>query len=384
MSKVIICANQKGGVAKTTTVNLGIGLARLGKKVLLIDNDPQGSLTEALGYQQPDSLDTTLANIMDAVLNEELVNVEAGILQHGEGVDLMPANIELSGVETSLIGIMSSETILKEYIEMIGPRYDYVIIDCSPNLGQLTLNALVAADEIIIPVQAAYLPIKGLEQLLKTISKVKRKMNPNCSIIDILGAPDMDSCEYLSKHFGTQTIHKASDSDAKDYKGSSSRSEDVMQKPLLSAEDIFAMKKDGECAIVIKGADPLFETKCRMEKTAFEKHNLMMSLVQGTEKSDVDIDADKDVDVKSKKLFCCPLFKKRKEKGSKTKGKESYKELAGYIMESEYLSAAQIEQLRLAAKAGMPQEDILRLAKRGKEPMEIRKCVEFYEMTKNR
>lgn len=191
MSKVIICANQKGGVAKTTTtVNLGIGLARLGKKVLLIDNDPQGSLTEALGYQQPDSLDTTLANIMDAVLNEELVNVEAGILHHEEGVDLMPANIELSGVETSLIGIMSSETILKEYIEMIGPRYDYVIIDCSPNLGQLTLNALVAADEIIIPVQAAYLSIKGLEQLLKTISKVKRKMNPKMAKEPLSGEPE--------------------------------------------------------------------------------------------------------------------------------------------------------------------------------------------------
>lgn len=187
MSKVIICANPKGGVAKTTTtVNLGIGLAREGKRVLVIDNDPQGSFTEALGYQEPDSLETTLAQIMDWVLNEESFNLDAGILHHEEGIDLMPANIELSGVETSLVGIMSSETVLKEYIEMIGNHYDYIIIDCSPNLGQLTLNALVAADEIIIPVQAAYLPIKGLEQLLKTISRVKRKMNPKLHIMGIL------------------------------------------------------------------------------------------------------------------------------------------------------------------------------------------------------
>ena len=187
MSKVIICANQKGGVAKTTTtVNLGIGLAREGKKVLVIDNDPQGSLTEALGYQEPDSLEITLAQIMDWVLNEEEFDINAGILHHEEGIDLMPANIELSGVETSLVGIMSSETVLKEYIDMLGNRYDYIIIDCSPNLGQLTLNALVAADEIIVPVQAAYLPIKGLEQLLKTISRVKRKMNPKLHIMGIL------------------------------------------------------------------------------------------------------------------------------------------------------------------------------------------------------
>ena len=187
MSKVIICANQKGGVAKTTTtVNLGIGLAREGKKVLVIDNDPQGSLTEALGYQEPDSLEITLAQIMDWVLNEESFDINAGILHHEEGIDLMPANIELSGVETSLVGIMSSETVLKEYIDMLGNRYDYIIIDCSPNLGQLTLNALVAADEIIGPVQAAYLPIKGLEQLLKTISRVKRKMNPKLHIMGIL------------------------------------------------------------------------------------------------------------------------------------------------------------------------------------------------------
>lgn len=187
MCKVIVCANQKGGVAKSTTVvNVGIGLARMGKKVLVIDNDPQGSLTEALGYQEPDRLEITLATIMERVLNEEEFDLDEGILHHEEGVDLMPANIELSGVETSLIGIMSSETILKEYIVMMKPRYDYILVDCSPNLGQLTLNALVAADDIIIPVQAAYLPLKGLEQLLKTISRVKRKMNPRLYIMGIL------------------------------------------------------------------------------------------------------------------------------------------------------------------------------------------------------
>jgi len=152
----------------------------------VIDNDPQGSLTEALGYQEPDSLDITLAQIMDWVLNEEPFDLTSGILHHEEGIDFMPANIELSGVETSLVGIMSSETVLKEYIDMLGNKYDYIIVDCSPNLGQLTLNALVSADEIIIPVQAAYFPIKGLEQLLKTISRVKRKMNPKLHIMGIL------------------------------------------------------------------------------------------------------------------------------------------------------------------------------------------------------
>lgn len=187
MSKVIICANQKGGVAKTTTaVNLGIGIAREGFRVLLIDNDPQGSLTESLGFQQPDSLEITLATIMERVLNEEKFDLSDGILHHQENVDLLPANIELSGVETSLIGILSSETILKEYIEMTSDQYDYIIVDCSPNLGQLTLNALVAADEVVIPLQAAFLPIKGLEMLLKTISRVKRKMNPKLHIMGIL------------------------------------------------------------------------------------------------------------------------------------------------------------------------------------------------------
>ena len=214
MCKILICANQKGGVAKSTSVvNLGIGLARQGKKVLLIDNDPQGSLTEALGYPEPDKLEITLANVMEWVLNEEDFDLAAGILHHKEGVDLMPANIELSGVETSLVGIMSSETTLKEYIEMVEGDYDYIIVDCSPNLGQLTLNALVAADEIIIPVQAAYLPIKGLEQLLKTISRVRRKMNPKLDIMGILITMvdyrtnfAKDITEVLYEHYGNN-IH---------------------------------------------------------------------------------------------------------------------------------------------------------------------------------
>ncbi len=120
---------------------------------------------------------------------------------------------------------------------------------------------------------SAVIILQNLIQLKRKFPKydMDKDLIGNCSIIDILGAPDMDSCEYLSKHFGTMTIHKASDTDSKDYKGSSSRSEDVLQKPLLSAEDIFAMKKDGECAIVVKGADPLFQTKCRMENTDFVK-----------------------------------------------------------------------------------------------------------------
>lgn len=187
MSKVIICANQKGGVAKTTTaLNLGVGLAKAGKKVLLIDNDPQGSLTESCGYQNPDELEITLATVMEKVLNEKEFDLKAGILHHEEGVDLMPANIDLMAVETALVGVMSSETVLQEYLEMIGDRYDYIIVDCSPNLGQLTINAMVAADEVIIPCVPAYLPVKGLVQLLETISKVKRKMNPTIHIMGVL------------------------------------------------------------------------------------------------------------------------------------------------------------------------------------------------------
>lgn len=185
--RVIAIANQKGGVGKTTTTsNLGIGLARQGKKVLLIDADAQGSLTASLGFREPDKLDITLANVMANAINEEEMEVDYGILKHEEGIDLMPGNIELSGIEVSLVNVMMRETVLRSYIDEQRERYDYILIDCMPSLGMLTINAVAAADSVLIPVQVAYLPVKGLEQLIKTIGKVKRQINTKLEIEGIL------------------------------------------------------------------------------------------------------------------------------------------------------------------------------------------------------
>lgn len=187
MCRVIAIANQKGGVGKTTTTsNLGIGLARQGKKVLLIDADAQGSLTASLGIREPDRLEITLATIMGNIINDEEIRSDCGILSHDEGVDFIPGNIELSGLETSLINVMSRETVLRTYIGLQRENYDYILIDCMPSLGMITINVFTCADSILIPVQAAYLPIKGLEQLIKTIGKVKRQINQKLEIEGIL------------------------------------------------------------------------------------------------------------------------------------------------------------------------------------------------------
>ncbi|SEA79891.1 chromosome partitioning protein [Pseudobutyrivibrio sp. ACV-2] len=186
-SQVIALVNQKGGTGKTqSTENLGVGLASEGKKVLLVDMDPQGSLTISLGHPKADELPVTVADIMAKVLREEPIAPGEGILHHPEGVDLMPANISLSGMEVSLVNVMSREQVLKEYIDSIKGNYDYVLIDCMPSLGMLTVNALAAADRLVIPVQAQYLSAKGLEQLLQTVNKVRRQINPKLKIDGIL------------------------------------------------------------------------------------------------------------------------------------------------------------------------------------------------------
>lgn len=179
--------NQKGGVGKTVTaVNLGIGLAREGKRVLLVDVDAQGSLTASLGYQHPDQIEVTLATIMGRIITDEPLPPGTGIIHNEEGVDLLPANIELSGLEVTLVNTMSRETILRDYLKTVCNDYDVVILDCCPSLGMLTINALAAADKVLIPVQAHYLSIKGLEQLLCTIAKVRKQINANLSIAGIL------------------------------------------------------------------------------------------------------------------------------------------------------------------------------------------------------
>lgn len=181
--KIIAVCNQKGGVGKTTTtVNLGVGLARAGKRVLLVDADPQGDLTTCLGWQDGDNLPITIADLLYHAIMEQEVNTRDALLRHTENVSLLPANIDLSGMEMQLVTAMSREYALRTILDPLRKQYDYILIDCMPSLGMITINALAAADSVVIPVQAHYLSAKGMTQLIRTIEKVKKQINPSLKI----------------------------------------------------------------------------------------------------------------------------------------------------------------------------------------------------------
>lgn len=187
VASIIGIVNQKGGTGKTTScVNLGVDLAHEGKRVLLVDCDPQGSMTISLGYPQPDMLSVSLADLMGNVLNNEPVILKDAVLHHAEGVDLLPANISLAGMEVSLVNAMSREMTLKRVLGNCSKDYDHILLDCSPSLGVLTINALAASDRIIIPVQSQYLSVKGVEQLLGTVARVKQNINRKLKIDGVL------------------------------------------------------------------------------------------------------------------------------------------------------------------------------------------------------
>ena len=212
--KTIALANQKGGVGKSTTAaSLGIGLSRQGKKVLLIDADAQGNLTQMLGWAQPDELSPTLADLMGKIITDQPITPGEGILVHREGVHLLPANIELSAMEVTLVNTMSRETVLKQYLSSVSDQYDFALIDCMPSLGMLTINALTAADSVIIPVQTDYLPARGLEQLLKTVARVKRQLNPKLEVDGILLTMvdnrtvfSREMCQKVRQNYGTRVL----------------------------------------------------------------------------------------------------------------------------------------------------------------------------------
>jgi len=186
-AKTLAIANRKGGVGKTqTAVNLGAGLARQGKRVLCVDTDSQHSLTVSLGVSEPDKLTATLATAMSHIINEQDFDPTAGIIRHSEGVDLLPANNALTALEIVLAGLIGRETVLRQYIEMVKPLYDFIILDTAPTLDLLTINSLATANSVIIPVCPKFLDAKGLELLLKSVAQIRRQINPALGIEGIL------------------------------------------------------------------------------------------------------------------------------------------------------------------------------------------------------